>query len=274
MPPFPKDEYTTKDIADALLDFYKFLTTLHYDAKHLKPPPPEGWPGLDPLLDHLGRSDYVRDVMKRIPYFDNDSKSNIHYKSRLVDYPTLPEDCFENVMDWRLGWDDANNQVWSNRRDTIVDFSDFFPIALGHETWGRHIWLNARDGEIMEEANRMHDCEPVDLREYLDGLKQAYINLDLIPCRGRFTFEVVNDVGELPEGKRITEEEVISQDEEWETELDIKYIRQLYRDFGWPNAFRQDEAFDAVDELMDKIKDRRGEWEADHFKSKNEGHWC
>jgi len=134
-----ENEYSPTDIAEALLDFYRFLTTLHYDAKYLKIPPPEGWPGLDPLLDHLGRSDYVRDVMKQVPYFDNDCKSNIHYKSRFVDYPTLPEDCFENVMDWRLGWDDANNQVWSNRRDAIVDLSDFFPLALGRETWGRHL---------------------------------------------------------------------------------------------------------------------------------------
>ncbi|CAG7562526.1 unnamed protein product [Fusarium equiseti] len=268
--PVPNDGYSTKQVAETLLNFYQFLTTLHYDAKYLKTPPPEGWPGLDPLLNHLARSDKVGEVMKHIPYFDNDCTSYIHFKSRFVDYPNLPEDCFEDVMDWRLN---SDNRTWSTRRETFVDFYDFFPLALGRETWGRHIWLNVRDGEIMQEDNKVQDVEPVDLKEYLEGLKQAYINLNLIPCRGRLILEVTKDVSELPDGQRITEEEVIAQDEEWETELDIQYIRQLYRDFGWPNAFKRDEAFDAVDKLMDKIRDRREEWELD-YEEWNDDHWC
>ncbi|KAH7182357.1 uncharacterized protein B0J16DRAFT_356360 [Fusarium flagelliforme] len=270
MPSSPQDDYSTTDIAATLLAFYQFLTTLHYDAKHLKIPPPEGWPGLDPLLDYLGRSEKVGEVMKHIPYFHNDCKSNIHYKSRLVDYPTLPRDCFEDVMDWRLN---SDNRTWSTRRETFVDFYDFFPLALGRETWGRHMWLNVRDGEIMQEDNKVQDVEPVDLREYLNGLKQAYINLDLIPCRGKLIFEVI-DFNELPEGQRVTEDEVIAQQGDWGTDLDIHYVKQLYRDCGWPDAFRRDEAFDAVDAIMDKIRDHRYEWETDDFDGGGEGHWC
>ncbi|KAJ4011757.1 hypothetical protein NW752_004159 [Fusarium irregulare] len=267
--PVSPEAYSPTEVSEILLDFYQFLTTLHYDAQYLKTPPPEGWPGLDPLLDYLARSNHVREVMKRIPYFDNDCKSYIHFKSRFIDFPTLPERYFKSVMDWRVQW---SNEAWSNRRDTIVDFYDFFPLALGHETWSRHIWFNARDGEIIEEAHREGDPEPVDLKEYLEALKQAYISLDLIPCRGRLTIEVI-DVNELPEGQRVTEGEVIAQDDEWGTDLDIQFIRQLYRDCGWPNVFRREEAFDAVDILMDKIKDRRGEWEVER-EDWITGHWC
>ena len=35
---------------------------------------------------------------------------------------------------------------------------------------------------------------------------------------------------------------------------------QLYRGFGWPHAFRKDEALQAVDELMEKLKGKRYDW--------------
>jgi hypothetical protein len=90
MAPLSENSYSPAEITAILLDFYLFLTTLHYDAQYLKLPPAEGWPGMEPLLKSLGSSDMVGQVMKRIPYFDNDCKAFIHYKSRLVDYPTLP----------------------------------------------------------------------------------------------------------------------------------------------------------------------------------------
>ncbi|KAI3574065.1 hypothetical protein IWW34DRAFT_885205 [Fusarium oxysporum f. sp. albedinis] len=263
------DSYSPTEISTILLDFYQFLTTLHYDARYLKTPPPEGWPGLDPLLEHLARSDKVGEVMKCIPYFDNDCKAYIHYKSRFVDYPTLPKTDYEDVMDWRI---DGDNEVWSIRRDTIIGFDDFFPLATGRESWGKHIWLNVRDGEIFVEDNLVQDGEPADMREYLEGLKEVYRTLQILPCRGRITLEAEN-VSERPESERITEEEVATQEEKWGTDLDVQYIRQLYRDHGWPNAFQRDEAFDAVERLMDKIRDSREEWEVEP-EDWNQVHWC
>ncbi|KAL6912435.1 hypothetical protein FSST1_010195 [Fusarium sambucinum] len=254
-------KYSPKEISAILLDFYTFLTTLHFDVRCLKTPPPEGWSGLDPFLNYTARSDEVGKVMKQIPYFDDkESVSWVHYKSRLIDYATLPQKDFPDIMDWKL---DGDEKLWSNRRITFIDLDDFFPLALGNETGGRHIWLNVRDGEITEEENKFQSHEPVDIKEYLEGLKQAYINLDLIPCQGRVTIEVPSHVNEVPEGKIITEEEVIAQEEEWETDLDIQYIKQLYRGFGWPNAFRKDEAFRAVDQLMEKLPEHRFYWEDD-----------
>jgi hypothetical protein len=75
--------YTAEELAATFLDFYIFLTTLHYDAADLKIPPPEGWPNLTP--EHLAsyKSSFAIEVLRRLPYFD--SEATIHYKSDLID---------------------------------------------------------------------------------------------------------------------------------------------------------------------------------------------
>ncbi|KAL5588110.1 hypothetical protein FOVSG1_013246 [Fusarium oxysporum f. sp. vasinfectum] len=150
---------------------------------------------------------------------------------------------------------------------------DVLPLATGREAWGKYIWLNVRDGEITVEERLMHDLLQIDLKVFFDGLKQDYVTLKLIPCRGRITIEA-DKIKERPGGEIITEEEVIAQEEAWGTALDIQYIRQLYRGFGWPLAFRRDEAFDAVDQLMDKLAEHRGEWELTEEDWDDDDHWC
>ncbi|EKJ70066.1 hypothetical protein FPSE_09759 [Fusarium pseudograminearum CS3096] len=132
---------------------------------------------------------------------------------------------------------------------------------------------NVRDGEITVEERLMHDLPQVDLKVFFDGLKQDYITLKLIPCRGRITIEADKIEERLGEDV-ITEEEVIAQEGAWGTALDIHYIRQLYRGFGWPLAFRKDEAFNAVDQLMDKLAEHRNEWEPTEEDWDDDDHWC
>ncbi|KAK2128920.1 hypothetical protein NOF04DRAFT_1370611 [Fusarium oxysporum II5] len=220
MAPLSENSYSPAEITAILLDFYLFLTTLHYDA-------------------YLGSSDMVGQVMKRIPYFDNNCKAFIHYKSRLVDYPTLPQDCFEH-------------EICSERRQITIDMRDVLPLATGREAWGKYIWLNVRDGEITVEERLMHDLPQIDLKVFFDGLKQDYVTLKLIPCHGRITIEA-DKIKERPGGEIIT---------------------QLYQGFGWLLAFRRDEAFDAVDQLMDKLAEHRNEWEPTEEDWDDDDHWC
>ncbi|WZH44224.1 uncharacterized protein QYS62_005243 [Fusarium acuminatum] len=269
MPPLSEKSYSPAEIAAVLLDFYLFLTTLHFDAQYLKlPPAEEGWPGLEPLLKSLGSSDMVGQVMKRIPYFERDCKAFIHYQSRLIDYSTLPQDCFEHIMWGRVSGAD---EIYSERRQLIINMRDVFPLATGCGTWSKYIWLNVRDGEITLEESLMHDLPQIDLKMFFNGFKQDYITLKIIPCRGRITIEAdhCEERGEI-----ITEEDVIAQEEAWGADLDIQYIRQLYRGFGWPLAFRRDEAFDAVDQLMKRLAEHRDEWEPTEEEWGEYDHWC
>ncbi|MDQ1032921.1 hypothetical protein QF035_010503 [Streptomyces umbrinus] len=130
-----------------------------------------------------------------------------------------------------------------------------FIFAEGFESGGRTLFLDVREGKIFEEEIRCDSSEG-DLKEYFEGLKEKYRNLELIPCPGEEMIEVrATGVGPEKLGETLSEEEVLMQTEPlWGTHLDIRYTRQLYQNFGWPNAFRRDEALREIKELIEKRK--------------------
>ncbi|KND93935.1 hypothetical protein TOPH_01946 [Tolypocladium ophioglossoides CBS 100239] len=88
--------------------------------------------------------------------------------------------------------------------------------------------------------------DSVDVSVFLKSLKEAYRSLQLISCVGRVTIEA-DHVYER-EGP-ITEDE---------------YIRQLYRQHGWLDAFRREDAERVVETLMETIVEQRGDWQAEN----------
>lgn len=251
LPPDPT--YTAEEISDVLLDFYQFLTTLHYDAADLKIPPPEGWPSLTQELCGSSLSEYALNVMRHIPYFaQNPDDPHVHYKSRFIDYTQCTKADFESLFDYRDG-----DEFWTF--EGFIDNQNVFALSEGYESGGRYLYLNARYGEINEDVVRMNLISAVDMKEYLGNMKEAYRTLKLIPCRQRIPLEV----WDIPESTReITKEEVISQTDVWMTNLDVQYIRQVYRHYGWPDHFQREEAFKEVDEVMDLMEEKRGAWES------------
>lgn len=247
--------YSPQELADIFLSFYNFLKTVHFQDVNLKLPPPGGWPDLV-LPSTSQKSDRVYEVMRRLPYFDDAPEALLHYNSRLYDYTRMPlarvDEAF-GFMDESLR--DSNSSV---RREMEIDVFDTFPFSDGFERGGKVMYLNVWDGEITQESLLMDLGEPDDARSYFDGLREDFERLRLIPCYNRSMIEAKR----VPEHSgTITEEQIAAQSEEWGTDLDVQYIRQLYRGFGWPHAFRKDEAIGAVDQLMEKIKDKRGKWE-------------
>ncbi|KAI8677679.1 hypothetical protein NCS55_00485300 [Fusarium keratoplasticum] len=243
--------YSPQELADIFLSFYNFLKTVHFQDVNLKLPPPGGWPDLV-LPSTSQKSDRVYEVMRRLPYFDDAPEALLHYNSRLYDYTRMPlarvDEAF-GFMDESLR--DSNSSV---RREMEIDVFDTFPFSDGFERGGKVMYLNVWDGEITQESLLMDLGEPDDARSYFDGLREDFERLRLIPCYNRSMIEAKR----VPEHSgTITEEQIAAQSEEWGTDLDVQYIRQLYRGFGWPHAFRKDEAIGAVDQLMEKIKDKR-----------------
>jgi hypothetical protein len=57
----------------------------------------------------------------------------------------------------------------------------------------------------------VQDGPQVDLKEFFSRLKQAYITMQLVPCRGRITIKAYR-VEEKPAKQVITEQDVIAQE--------------------------------------------------------------
>lgn len=219
---------------------------LHYDAEDLKIPPPEGWPELTQETLAGLKSSYTIEVLRRLPYFN--SEADIHYKSELLDYTShqdrellTPSDIFGDYCE-----------------SSEINPVHVIYIASGHESGGRDLLLDVQHGEIIEEELKCRHVTTDDARQYFDALKEAYRCLKLIPCLEKDTIEAW-EVEERPD--KITEEELRAQTEPWGTKLDVQYLRQLYRQHGWPDAFRKEDCKEAVDELVDSMIDGRlGGW--------------
>jgi hypothetical protein len=249
--------YSVKQLADIFLEFYKFLATLHYDPSDLKVPPPEGWPMESlPAMVMRKKSPRAIEVMRHLPYFkQNDNSTHVHYKSKLYDYTDAKE--HDNIRSHDKLILEINDELESFDGEK-VDPSDLLVIAWGYESGGHYFLLDTLRGEMTVDVVRCNLLSPDDVKDFFDGLKEEYRSLKLIPCPRKET-QLADCVAEREE--RIEQSEVLAQEEEWGTDLDWQFVRQIYRKHGWPDAFRRDEAIQAVEELMALQGEERRDWE-------------
>lgn len=244
--------YTPEELGAIFLDFYTFLTTLHYDPAELKVPPPGGWPGITPELCAHFKSNFAIEVLRHLPYFDSRCREFVHYKSKLIDYTSFTRENFEEARAR-----DEDEEI-TDYDGNPMDMAHVFRIANGRESGGRLLFLNVRDGLLTEDWIRCDGLGPMDVNEYFGRLKESYRRLQVIPCPGRTTLVEPNMDDR---GDKITKEQVCAQTEKWCTELDVQYIKQVYRHYGWPDAFRRDKSTAAIDELMSSMVEQREAWE-------------
>lgn len=194
--------------------------------------------------------------MKHLPYFTENQKStHFHYKSKLIDHTDSEGHEHARLRDEFL----EEVCAWLNQgNDRIYRSSDLMVIAGGYESGGREVILDVLHGEIIEDIVRCDTCDPVDVRNYFGDLRNKHRSLELIPCPGRGT--QITAV-ELAEAVTISEEQVRAQSEEWGTDLDLQFVRQIYRQYGWPHDFQRTAAIGFIERFMAQDKERRGEWE-------------
>ncbi|KAK6700787.1 hypothetical protein SNK04_010725 [Fusarium graminearum] len=232
---------TPQELGALFVDFYSFMATLNYDKSELKIPPPTGWPGITTESCGGTKSDYAVEVLRHLPYFNSKGKSHIHYKSKLWDLTTWTADDFEKhreIYDFVEFWSSESEQ----------DPGDVICIAEGYESYGRGLWLLVNDCEIIEDMLKADTLSSVPVEEFFAKLKDQYERLQLIPGEDKVSIEAEN----VPERhERISEEEVNSQSVEWRTDLDVQYIRQVYRDYGWPHSFDSKAASKAINDWLE-----------------------
>ena len=245
--------YSVEEFVAIFTEFYQFLAKLHYDPANLKFPPPGGWPQLPP--EHVGtwKEDFALDVIRHLPYFAWGSPATqLDYKSHLVDYSYGPR--FFDGVDWRD--EDMDDEEPFNTGMCFV-------IAEGHESGGQQWVLDVEHGVITVDSLRCDTNGPFDLREFFEGIMDKYRKLELISSPGRVTLDG-SRVAERAE--RIKEEEVMAE-KRWfrDADVDLQFLKQVYRDHGWPDSFRREECREYIDDFMMKLEKTRGEsWEADY----------
>ncbi|KAF2448472.1 hypothetical protein P171DRAFT_213397 [Karstenula rhodostoma CBS 690.94] len=249
--------YSVKELAEMVLDFYSFLATLHYDPSDLKIPPPVGWP-VECLPKGVMRRKSPRTVelMRHLPYFEQAEKStHVHYKCMLYDYTDATE--HDHVRERDKNYFESVGELESIDGDKL-DPADMLILAWGYESGGHYLLLDALRGEMTVDVVRYHLLSPEPIEDFFSDLKEAYRSLKLIPCPGRETEEAAW----VPEGgQRIEQSAVLAQEDKWGTELDWQFVRQVYREHGWPDAFRRKEAVRAIEDLMALKAEERDTWE-------------
>ncbi|KAK2874958.1 hypothetical protein FQN49_001907 [Arthroderma sp. PD_2] len=247
--------YTPDELAEILLDFYIFLTTLHYDIADLKMPPSGGWPNITPESVGDIKSDYAIEVLRCLPYFN--SEEHIHQASKLIDYSLFSREDFQTgyFRDREAG---EGLEFYSHDGEE-TELVDILCIASGRESGGRQFFLDVIHGELSEDIIRATQLSQMDIKTFLNQLKEEYRSLKLIPCVGRVTIDAWTFKERETE---ITEEEVRAQTEDGTTELDAQYFRQVLRQYGWPDEFRRDDAKRAIDEICNSMAGERDAWGA------------
>ncbi|RGP60925.1 translation machinery-associated protein 64 [Fusarium sporotrichioides] len=246
--PIREPAYSTQELVAILLDFYNFLTTLHFDPANLKTAPPEGWQNLTPeILSILDKSEYVLDLIRHIPYFKQSFWSvGFLYKSQLCDIPEYTLKDFEEEMWWTEDYEFVCTRGDADRRH-------FIRLAEGRESGGRMVWLNAKDGEIVDCDIRGDVEDPVDIQVYFDSLKERYRNLELFPGPPSI---VTQEYEEMPDSDdTITEAEFLEQGPEISIVENVDFGRKLYRRFRWPDAFQREQCWKEVERLQGKMND-------------------
>lgn len=170
----------------------------------------------------------------------------MHQKCKLLDYTIFKRRYFD------IRHQDIDDEEWWSTTERI-DAGYIVQLAAGYESGGREIFLNVFDGEIIESFIRADIGDPMSLEDWIDRMKDAYCRLQLLPCPGKITLDCT-DVPEYENG-RIMQDEIKAQTGDWPTNLDIQYVRQVYRDHGWPNAFQRDAAFSYMRDLLVTIGD-------------------
>ena len=238
--------YTPEEIGEAFRDLFEFLLGLFFDG-HMDLPPPGGWPDQEPVPF---KSDLANEAFRHIPRIHYKNGENFfHFKSELR--VSLNEGYLVDYYceDFARGWEGED-------RDSIM--RDVIWISDGHESGGRDILLHARHGLVQEEMIRMNPAGVWDMREYFGNIKRQYRDLQLIPMRCMEEVVECEYVDERGEGEpEITWKQIRNQkDEDGEfedgiTDLDVQYLRQVYRQYGWPDAFRREECWDYIEYRRD-----------------------
>lgn len=234
-------------------EYYHFLGRLHIPESAIRHPPPGGWPNITrETCTEFGKTDFVVDVLRHLPFIAEDGRQNFHnidYKSNAVDYSTATRETF------------ADEEIQSGliltygTQGPVVEHT--LVIAIGYESGGVELYFDTRSGVMYEEIVRVGGDVHLPVREYFEmkmdqcrELQQVFVPGE-DPAWGGFGEEVgPYDAAAMEEsGEPSLPDELFDMG----SDEDLEWVRHLYRKFGWPGEdWRKEEGLKAITEYAER----------------------
>jgi len=242
--------YSVEELVEIFLDLYTFLSRLHYEPSGLLIPPQDGWSNITPeKCAGFGKCHLAIEVMRRLPYLVTRG-ATVDYKSILINYSNKSPEWFASFQGEGQHRPGEHVHALDCEDEEVEDYK--IAIAVGWESGGLDLILDLKEGEIIEEMIR-YGSSNHNVKQYFTGLKEKYATLQLMPCVWRDSFEPSAQGGDAKTAPERDEEKLgkITWDEyvaskkvpgaRHASALDVQWLRQTYRAFGWPGGFRQKE---------------------------------
>ncbi|KAK4442665.1 hypothetical protein QBC34DRAFT_479925 [Podospora aff. communis PSN243] len=280
--------YTSDELISLLDDYFDFLSGLHFDPDLLTPADATSSRDINITLENLSDSDvsstlelnaFTRDLLYRLPRFTHAGSTNADFdhKSNLIDWTQYHPGWFdparlEYLIPLSLPYEDGDTILLDALRGDIIRI-------LGSEGGGAAgagaAGAGGRaatppppppdyDSDYDSDDSDDSDYDAIKFRDICDYIKKRKFQLRKlvhIPCPGRETMEIDHSLGK-PEGE-VTEEQVFAQEiKAWGTDLDFRYMRQVYREHGWPEEFEREECWEFIEGFLARMEEdgRREVW--------------
>jgi hypothetical protein len=250
--------YSPRQLGDIVLSYYRFLATLTFNPENLRIPPESGWPELTDEHCANFKSPFALETLRHLPFWVPDDNHRdflqVHEcTSQFLNYLAFSNEDFAKfdteLYPTYLGFNTDVQSIGDEH-----DRTDCILLARKHSSLSPDLILDTKRGVIIEDAI---DVVFHEIEEYLQELRHKFSSLQLIPSC--VVGEVTLDAGYVDETTRhITEQDLVNQQGEmWGTNLDKQFVRQAYRQYGWPHQFQKEEAAVALAKVVRRVVDMR-----------------
>lgn len=221
-------------------DYYSFLTSFYIDESALRRPPKHGWPDVERGSSRPA-GDFVLDIVRHLPYITHyqhgDNMNNLEYKCEPMDYSSVYYSWRDDYLDHVLG-------------DKSAAWERFIQLTHGYESGGHSWYFDTVTCDLIVDIVRIDTVNEGDIEGHFEELKGKYRDLTYVPVPGDEHGEIEEE--EPNECSRLESVDLLARGEYYGTGLDIKWVRQLYRKFGWPGPnYRKKEALQAIEDYRD-----------------------
>ncbi|WYZ40810.1 hypothetical protein EsH8_IV_001151 [Colletotrichum jinshuiense] len=262
--------YNRDVVVNCLTRHYELLVRMGYmDASAVEVPPAAGWSDAELRVDALramGRSETVIDLLRHIPYVhENETADPVEIFTE-----TFPLRYLRNGR-WFGGGSGGDFASTPLLDLGFAPFDGPVPadmVSLTHADEGTWWLIDTREGCIypygtefdrdedeVPEDQQWRAVDPVPIQAYFDKIYSQVGSLDVVPAprSGKWEARVVEEYTEEgqvslspepfaayhatpPNGEPALTRSCMSQE-----------VKRLYREYGWPDAFRREDFIQAVE---------------------------